>query len=434
MHDDTHIQTVDELYFQSDILIVGAGPAGLLLALSCLNEGFSVSIVEKDTSHVWHQNFCFWKEELSDVIVPEEFQKLFNQSIEMEWDRALVRINRQTQVEIESTFVKFNTPRLQQQLTKTVQSLGAKIFEDTIQSIEHHPTHSVIKGDRKYQSKVVVLASGSTSNLLSYTSNPKPAFQIAYGQLLKVNDASAFDLNAVGFMNFDAPLKNKRQYHYPPSFLYTLPMSSTEIFVEETILATRDTVDWSLLTGRLAMRKQSMGLQDAEVLDEEHCVIQMGGSLPKFGRTLAFGAAAGFTHPVTGFQMTRSICTAPRLAKTLRQFWNDDVDTLCTESWGAIWTESEERNRRLYLLGLDMITRFNLRETQSFFDAFFKVSAENRADFLSGWGPTKSVESTMWQTFQHANWGTRTRIVQHSIQHPSSLFSALLGTSFLEPS
>ena len=143
---------------------------------------------------------------------------------------------------------------------------------------------------------------------------------------------------------------------------------------------------------------------------------------------------AGFTHPVTGFQMTRSIYTAPRLAKKLRELWDEDVATLCQDSWEAIWTDSEQRNRRLYLLGLDMITRFNLRETQSFFDAFFKVSAEDRAEFLSGWGTTKSVESTMWQTFQHANWSTRTRIVQHSIQHPSSLFSALLGTSFLEPS
>ena len=434
MHEDTHIQTENELYFQSDILIVGAGPAGLLLALSCLNEGFSVTVVEKNIDHVWYQNFCFWKEELNDAIIPEAFQKLFNQSVEMEWDRALVRINRQTQVEIESTFVKFNTQKLQHLLTNAVQSLGANIVEDTIQEIEHHPTHSNIIGSRTYRSKVVVIASGSTSNLLSYTSDPKPAFQVAYGQLLKVTDTKDIDLNAVGFMDFDAPLKNKRQYQYPPSFLYTLPMSSTELFVEETILATRDTIDWDLLTDRLATRKQSLGLEDAEVLDEERCVIQMGGSLPDFGRTLAFGAAAGFTHPVTGFQMTRSIYTAPRLAKKLRELWDKDVETLCENGWEAIWTDSEQRNRRLYLLGLDMITRFNLRETQSFFDAFFKVSAEDRAEFLSGWGPTKSVESTMWQTFQHANWGTRTRIVQHSIQHPSSLFSALLGTSFLEPS
>ena len=434
MHDDTHIQTENELYFQSDILIVGGGPAGLLLALSCINEGFSVSIIEKTVDHIWYQNFCFWKEEISGAEVPSEFQKIFNQSVEMEWDRALVRTNRQKQVEIDSTFVKFNTKKLQHLLTTTVQSLGGRIFEDTVQSIEHHPLHSTVKGTHNYRSKIVVVANGSTSKLLSYKSNPTPANQVAYGQLLRVGDTTGFDLNAVGFMNFDVPLKNKRQYQYPPSFLYTLPMSSTEIFVEELILATRDSVDWNLLNDRLTIRKQSLGLEDAEVLDEEHCVIEMGGSLPHFGRTLAFGAAAGFTHPVTGFQMTRSIYTAPRLAKKLRALWDNDIETLCEGSWEAIWTESEQRNRKLYLLGLDMITRFNLRETQSFFDAFFKVSAEHRAEFLSGWGSTKSVEATMWQTFQHANWGTRTRIVQHSIQHPSSLFSALLGTSFLEPS
>ena len=199
-------------------------------------------------------------------------------------------------------------------------------------------------------------------------------------------------------------------------------------------MATREAVDWDLLKSRLEARKQVLGLQNAEVVDEEHCVIQMGGSLPHFGRTLAFGAAAGFTHPVTGFQLTRSIRTAPRLATYLREHWDTDTNTLCSNSWTALWTDSELRNRKLYLLGLDMITRFNLRETQSFFDAFFKVSAENRMEFLAGWGATKNIESTMWETFQHASWSTRTRIVQHSIQHPSTLFTALLGTSFMEPS
>ena len=84
----TYTDSKNELYFESDILIIGGGPAGLLLAMSCMNEGFSVTVVEKSLDHVWYQNFCFWKEELNDAIIPEAFQKLFNQSVEREWKRA----------------------------------------------------------------------------------------------------------------------------------------------------------------------------------------------------------------------------------------------------------------------------------------------------------------------------------------------------------
>ena len=434
MQEDTHTDSKNELYFESDILIIGGGPAGLLLSIPLVEQGFTVSIVEKDLDHNWYQNYCFWKDEINDSTIPSEFQNLFNMSTEREWERALVRINRQTRIEIDSPFVKFNTRRFQELLTNTVRTLGVTIYEDTVQSIAHLPTHSITTGNQSYHSKIVVVANGSTSELLSYEKSPSCAFQIAYGQLLKTPRAADVDRTAVGFMDFDAPLKNKRQFQHSPSFLYTLPLSNNHIFVEETILATRDSVDWDLLKNRLAFRKQNLGLQDAEVTDEEHCVIQMGGSLPKFGRTLAFGAAAGFTHPVTGFQLTRSIRTAPRFAKYLREHWDADTEELCAGSWQALWTDSEQRNRKLYLLGLDMITRFNLRETQAFFDAFFKVSKENRTEFLAGWGSTKSVESTMWETFQHASWSTRTRIVQHSIQHPSTLFTALLGASFMEPS
>ena len=113
------------------------------------------------------------------------------------------------------------------------------------------------------------------------------------------------------------------------------------MFLEETILVTKEGVDWDMLKERLDIRKRGMNLQNCGVLDEEFCVIPMGGSLPEFERTLAFGASAGFVHPVTGFQMIRSIRTAPRFVQYLRDNWHRDVDELCEHAWDSIWSSNE---------------------------------------------------------------------------------------------
>ena len=416
----------------SDITIIGGGPAGLILAFCCLLEGYTVSVLEKNPQSVWYQNYCFWNEELQNLQIPDTLRALLTQSIERSWDNALVQIDHQTQLRIDSVFSKFDTAKLQRLLLQEIGFLGGHIYEDTAQRIVHHNTHSIVSGAQHYQSRLVFVSNGAGGGLLSYKSATKPAFQIAYGQLLSIPEQDVIDaqlqLNTAGFMDFRPP-NTDPQLQYPPSFLYTLPISKTQIFLEETILATREDIDWELLKNRLQQRKEKLKFASAAVMEEEYCRIQMGGGLPERGRTLAFGAAAGFTHPVTGFQILRSVHTAPRVVQQLKMHWQKELETLSSLAWDAIWTERERNNRSLYLLGLDMITGFTLQETQAFFTAFFAVSDSERAAFLSGWGSTRAVEASMWQTFQHASWNTRRLIVQQAIQHPQLLFSALLHKS-----
>jgi len=420
-----------DVYFNGDILIVGSGPAGLIASIYCAEQGFNVSIISEYSAKPWTHNYCFWKSELDDLQCSKSMQNLFEHCIEKSWSTANVHLSTHSQVEIDAEYAKFNTQKLQRHLLARAQDLGVQFFEGTVVNIAHNETDSIAttKKGIRYRSRIVIAANGSNSTLLNTSSSPKPAFQIAYGQMLDVSNKNIpWKLNTMEFMDFRPVPRYRRTFDHPPSFLYVLPMNSQKVFIEETILATRKTVPWEMLHERLTLRKELLGLDHAPVLDEEYCRIQMGGSLPDFGRTLAFGAAGGFTHPVTGFQILRSLHTGPRLAIYLKMHWTDETKELCAGAWKSIWTNTELHNRKLYLLGLDMITRFNFRETQSFFEAFFKSSPESRANFLSGMGARKSVHSNMWQTFQHANWSTKARIVQRSAQHPSSLFSALMGT------
>ncbi len=425
-----------ELYKYSDITVIGGGPAGLILAYSCLNEGFSVSVIDKDPSDTWYQKYCFWKEEIQSSELPDDLRVLLEDATEKSWDSALARINDDSETTITSSYCMFNTKTLQKTIQDKIVSLGGRLIKDSIKVIEHKKQHSIAKGLGVYISKVVVVSNGSASELLSYKESSKPAFQVAYGQLLNI-DSNRFgdvcvDSSTAGFMDYQAPLGDLKEFDKPPSFIYTLPMTQNQVFLEETILATRDDVEWSLLKNRLDIRKRELNLTSAQVVDEEYCKIQMGGGLPEFGRTLSFGAAAGFTHPVTGFQMTRSIRTAPRLARALKIHWDSQIDVLCTSAWESIWTTSELRNRNLYLLGLDILTNFNLTETQYFFEAFFTNSEKNRSHFLSGWGDSKCIEASMWKTFTKASLNTKRLIIQHSIRHPKTLFTTLFGQSNLE--
>ncbi len=410
-----------------DIVVIGDGPSGLIIANQCALSDFKVLVLSKDNGKKWTNNYCFWKSELDVVRPPKPMQNLFNECIEMVWNTAQVHLRNTTRVDIDAPFAKFDSLKLQQHLQELATESGIQLQTGEVTTIEQLPSHSVVHtANHTYTARVVIAANGSSSNLLQYSTFPKPGYQIAYGQVL---DVSNFDipwtLDTMSFMDFRFPTKHHKFFQSPPSFLYVLPLSTSQVFLEETILATRESVDFEMLKERLQLRKETFGLGDAPVLDQEFCRIEMGGSLPKTGRTLAFGASAGFTHPVTGFQILRSIYTAPRLVATLKEHWSADTETLCTEAWKAIWNDTERRNRKLYLLGLDMIVRFNLRETQNFFEAFFKSSPEARASFLSGFGSTQAVQSSMWETFKHADWTTRAKIVQHSSQHPTALFSAL---------
>ena len=221
----------------------------------CAKEGFTVSVVKKNIDHDWYQNYCFWQDEINDSTVSAEFQNLFNKSTEKEWQRALVRINRQTRIEIDSSFVKFNTRRFQELLTNTVRTLGVSMYEDTIDNIEHLTTHSISNGKQKYRSRIVVVANGSTRALtyephrLVLSNRLWSALRTPRAILTKQQ------LDLWSLMHHS----NKRQFQlFRHSF--TLPLSNETIFVEETILATRNPVDWDLLDG-LAIRKRLWGFR-----------------------------------------------------------------------------------------------------------------------------------------------------------------------------
>ena len=416
-----------------DITIIGGGPSGLILASACVESGFSVRVLDLDSRKAWTNNYCFWLHEMSKMELSKNLSKIFHESIEHTWDNSTVSTGESQFYTLPTPYAKFNTKRLQETLLGFLDQNAVSIENDVVLSLVHESDRTRIVGERHvYESRIVVDASGSGSQLLPRNQKPEPAYQIAYGQTLHFPDGydHIWSQNQATFMDFRVPLGWKHFRYSTPSFVYVLPLSPTEVFVEETILATRNTVEYTELQERLRLRKISWMCRDVDVIDEEYCRIEMGGSLPKRGRTLAFGASAGFTHPVTGYQMMRSIYTAPKLANALKESWEDSIDSLTAKAWSVIWSPNGLYNRRLYLLGLDLIARLKHKPLQSFFDAFFSSNTEDILEFLSGFSDPSQVEVSMWNTFKHADMSTKSQIVRASMSHPNSLIQAIFGKAY----
>lgn len=56
-------------------------------------------------------------------------------------------------------------------------------------------------------------------------------------------------------------------------------------------------------------------LQVKKIVEEEYCLIPMGGTLPKRDqRTIGVGGTAGLVHPSTGYMVARTLGAVPQLA------------------------------------------------------------------------------------------------------------------------
>ena len=90
-----------------------------------------------------------------------------------------------------------------------------------------------------------------------------------------------------------------------------------------------------------------MLLQVLKVEDEEWSYIPVGGPLPSTRQPItAFGAAANFVHPATGYSIVRSLREAPGLAKAIAgvlQWEGLGVEETGHAVWDALWPQEKQR-------------------------------------------------------------------------------------------
>ena len=103
-------------------------------------------------------------------------------------------------------------------------------------------------------------------------------------------------------------------------FVYRLPVSPTELLIEDTYYSTSPDLDMSALERRIEADAAALDAGTPEMIGSEHGVLPvvMAGDVAELwrGEEIArLGMAGGFFHPTTGYSLPDAVANAALLAR-----------------------------------------------------------------------------------------------------------------------
>jgi lycopene cyclase-like protein len=392
----------------ADVAVLGAGPAGLAIAAACAGRGLKVRLLAPDPDAPWERTFGVWERDLAAVGDVAR--------VESAWRRPRVVIDEGEEVELDATYVRLDARTLQERQRAACARAGVAIERGAARGLEHDALGSeVVLGDRRLRARFVVDATGPGTPFVQRVDAREPAFQSAWGELVEVDVEPAMTL-----MDLRGP------DDAPPSFLYALPLGGGRAFLEETVLASRPAVPHDELARRLDRRLRGMGVRRRRTLEHERCTIPMGVPRPRRGqRVVAFGAAASFVHPATGYQLARCFAAAGPVADALVAARDPAAGALGAHD--ASWPADARRAWDLYTFGLEVICRLGAPRIRAFQRAFFSLPTEAWLGFLRGVAPPSAVAASMLRLLLRAELGVSADILRLMPVHLRTLTRAWIA-------
>ncbi|CDF35473.1 unnamed protein product [Chondrus crispus] len=246
------------------------------------------------------------------------------------------------------------------------------------------------------ETRVVVDATGHSLNFVKFNQGKTPGFQAAYGVECVVSDKGyPFDNDEMLLMDFrddhmqQSP-EDRHTANTTPTFIYVMPLddgAGRHVFFEETSLVASPAMDFDHLKQRLYKRLAHYNIHVDEVLEEEFCLIPMGGEMPVLRqRVVAFGGAAALVHPATGYMIARALELADKAAEIIAaelRASHADADETAHRIWDRLWNVGRRRQRDFFNFGGEYLQRIDLRTTRDFFAAFFDLPKDQWSAFLS---------------------------------------------------
>lgn len=243
-----------------------------------------------------------------------------------------------------------------------------------------------------------------------------PALQTAYGLVAEFRRPPIAPGSAV-WMDYRTPAPALRRG--PATFLYAMHLGGAHYFVEETSLIARPGVGRTELRARLLARLDAAGTPPGQVESEEWVSFPMNAAAPPPGPVLAYGAAGGLVHPVSGFQVAGALTQAPGVAQAALGAWDNDP---AGAAWEALWPPERRAAREVHLLGVRALLGLPPRALPQFFRAFFELPPEQWQAFLAPQTPAGALARTMLRLFAGAPWGVRAPLARAALQEgPASL-------------
>ena len=391
--------------------IIGAGPAALSVGAELAQKGHEIHIVAPEPYAAWVPNYGGWADQFDD-----DFGKSF---FAQTYAAPCVRLPKEGKIQervLAGKYVRIDKTKLQEHFLQILDKNQAVFINGMVEKVIHEKEcdHVLLEDGQKITCDLIIDASGTNSPFTQTKGSSKPAFQLAYGQLVKTQP-HGMRCGEMRFMDFSPATESEGI----ATFLYAMPLSHDTLFVEETILATRQLASFDYLKKCLGKRLEKEGIVVEGVLDEEYCRIPLGAAVPhKTQSLIPFGGAASMVHPASGYMLSKVLNLAPCLAELISEH-EGSKEELLTQALEMIWPQERRRCRELYLVGLEILTRMTPQRNWEFFDAFFSLPDDHWRGFLDDTMTASELAFTMSKMFALSKSGLRMSLLQNSISHAS---------------
>ena len=419
------------------IVVVGAGPAGLWLAAHLARRGVKLAIVDPQLDAPWPNTYGVWADELEGLEIEVPTLATF--------DQACVWLHPERPTPLERAYVRVDPKGFRERLLDALHTAGATLISEgareVVQDGEGGPLRLIFEGGRSLDARAIVDATGR--GVLRHragaavgadpTPPEAPGVQSALGWLARF-ERDPLEGHPFVMMDFRPPPTPGADE--VPTFLYGMHLGGDLYFVEETALVTRQALSFEELETRLNARLSARGALPTEILEVERCLIPMGGEPPSLlegvAPIIAFGAAAGFVHPATGYSLAHTLRTGAPLADLLAEALKRELppDAIARAALGLMWPASARRARALYALGQEAVLEMNTARLTTFFETFFALPDADWRGYMAATLPPAQLAAVMWRIFGQATNPLRLHLARHALRvAPKTLQTVFISSS-----
>jgi lycopene beta-cyclase len=387
-----------------DVLVLGAGPAGTLLASALAARGARVGLLGAVHPAPWPNNYGAWEDDL-----PAEVRE---HGVAARWDTAAVGTGGPLQA-LPRAYVRLDNARLQAwALARAPLSLLTGEAAAVEEEADGALTVRTAAG-ASHTATLVVDATGARSPFARWGRGPAPGVQTAWGVVADVTGADPLQGHACVLMDWSDAHLDAAERQGPPSFLYGMRLPDGRVFLEETVLVARPAIPLERLEARLHTRLAALGTSLTRVHETERCWIPMGGAAPRReGPVVGFGGAARMEHPATGYLLTRALRALPRVADGVHAALALPPAEARRAAWDAVWPKDALRARALWVFGMETLLGMDAPATRRFFEAFFRLPAPDWQGYMSGTLDARPLSQVMWRVFQEVPAPLRLRLMR----------------------
>ena len=357
-----------------DVVVAGAGPAGLAVAAACATRGLEVALVAPHL-RPWHQTYSLWADEL-DAATTALLGPGSGAVLGSRYPVTVVRTGGGRR-DLGRGYARLHNDVVHGLLLDQLATGGGVTVPGTVTSVREDDgawTATLADGTTLTAGLVVDARGGG----------PGSAQQRAWGERVTGDVGDLVPPGSALFMDWTT-LRDPATPQ-PPVFLYGMALDDGSTLLEATSLAARPPVPLPHLRDRLHRLMSEAGLRTAG--EPERVAIPLDAAVRR-GAGVPVGAAAGLVHPATGYSVATSLQTGGAVADAVLA--GADAADVRALVRGA----RRRATLGLFALGREVLLGLDEEQTDTFFSTFFTLPPSAWNAYLDTGSAPSAVAATM---------------------------------------